>query len=143
MVSGDRQPSTAAAVPAGEVTLVWRPGCASCAAAKEFLTVNGIAFESVNPVESEGAARWSALGSPRIPSLVLDGRTTAIYHTSQVAALLGLTPAGRGEAVRLAWDLAAIAEAWSEQLAALSFDLLDGADALAWAHRPQPHGQRA
>jgi glutaredoxin len=124
VASGDRQPSIAEAGPAGAVALVWRPGCASCAAAKEFLTVNGIAFESVNPVEDEGAARWAALGSPRIPSLVLGGRTTAIYHTSQVAALLGLTPAGRGEAVRLAWDLAAIAEAWSEQIAQLSFELL-------------------
>jgi len=110
--------------PGRAVALVWRPGCASCAAAKEFLTVNGVPFESVNPVEPEGAARWAALGSPRIPSLVLDGQTTAIYHPSQVAVLLGLTPAGRGEALRLAWDLAQIAESWSEELAGLPWELL-------------------
>jgi len=124
VASADRQQSSVEAGPAGAVTLVWRPGCASCAAAKEFLTVHGVPFESVNPVESDGAARWRELGSPRIPSLVLGGHTTAIYHTSQVAALLGLVPAGRGEAARLAWDLAAIAEAWSEQIAGLSHDLL-------------------
>jgi len=114
-----------AAIADRAVTLVWRPGCASCAAAKEFLTVHGIPFESVNPVEAEGAARWSALGSPRIPSLVLDGATTALYHTSQLASLLGLAAAGRGEALRLAWDLSAVLDAWSDLLATLDFDLMN------------------
>jgi hypothetical protein len=126
----DRQHSASAVTspPAAadrELTLVWRPGCASCAAAKEFLTVNGIPFESVNPVEPDGAARWSELGRPRIPSLVLDGATTAIYHTSQLASLLGLTTAGRGEALRLAWDLSSVVEAWSELLAPLDFELMN------------------
>jgi glutaredoxin len=106
------------------VTLVWRPGCASCAAAKEFLTVNGVAFESVNPVEAAGAARWEELGRPRIPSIVLDGATTAIYHVSQVAGLLGMTPSEGGEVTRLAWDLAAVLEAWSAELAAIDWELM-------------------
>jgi hypothetical protein len=114
-------------VSGASVTLVWRPGCASCAAAKEFLTANGIAFESVNPVEAEGAARWQALGSPRIPSIVRGGRTTAIYHVSQVAALLGLAPSQSGEALRLAWELTAVLEAWSDQLAAVGWALITSA----------------
>lgn len=105
-------------------TLVWRPGCASCRAAKEFLTTNGVAFESVNPVEVDGQARWEQLGRPRIPSLVIDGHTTAIYHVSQVASLLNMTAAASAESVRLAWDLAAVLEAWSAQLAAISFDAM-------------------
>jgi hypothetical protein len=109
------------------VTLVWRPGCASCAATKEFLTVNEVPFESVNPVEAEGAARWEALGSPRIPSIVHGGRTTAIYHVSQVAALLGLAPSEGHEPLRLAWDLTAVLEAWSDQLAAIGWDLIASA----------------
>ena len=105
-------------------TLVWRPGCASCRAAKEFLTTNGVEFESVNPVEVDGQARWEQLGRPRIPSLVVDGHTTAIYHVSQVASLLGMTPASSAESVRLAWDLAAVLEAWSDQLAAIDFETM-------------------
>ena len=107
-----------------EVTLIWRPGCASCRAAKEFLESNDVEFESVNPVEDFGAERWAELGSPRIPSIVLDGATTAIYHVSQVAALLGMTPAQGGEAARLAWDIAAVLEAWSDELAAIGWELM-------------------
>jgi glutaredoxin len=107
-----------------DVTLVWRPGCASCAAAKEFLLDNDVEFESVNPVEAAGARRWSELGKPRIPSVVLDGAPTAIYHVSQVAALLGMTPAEGGEAARLAWELAAVLEAWSDQLETMPWELM-------------------
>ncbi len=105
-------------------TLVWRPGCASCRAAEEFLTSNGLEFESVNPVEVDGQARWEQLGRPRIPSLVIDGHTTAIYHVSQVASLVGMTPGESAEAVRLAWDLAAVLEAWSDQLAAIGWETM-------------------
>ena len=105
-------------------TLVWRPGCASCRAAREFLTINSVEFESVNPVEVDGQARWEQLGRPRIPSLVVDGRTTAIYHVSQVASLLGMTAAASAESVRLAWDLAAVLEAWSDQLATIDFQTM-------------------
>jgi len=107
-----------------EVTLVWRPGCASCAAAKEFLQDNDIEFESVNPVEPAGAERWGELGHPRIPAIVIDGATTAVYHVSQVAALLGMTPVQGGEAARLAWDIAAVLEAWSDQLQAMDWDAM-------------------
>jgi glutaredoxin len=105
-------------------TLVWRPGCASCRASKEFLTLNGVEFESVNPTEPTGAARWEQLGRPRVPSLVLEGRTTAIYHVSQIAALVGLATRGSATALRLAWDLAAILEAWSEQLDGIGWELM-------------------
>lgn len=106
------------------MTLVWRPGCASCAAAKQFLIDHGIPFESVNPVEPAGQSRWMELGSPRVPSLLLDERMTAIYHVSQVASLLGLTPAQRTRALRLAWDLSMVVQAWSEQLATISWELM-------------------
>jgi glutaredoxin len=105
-------------------TLVWRPGCASCRAAKEFLASHRVEFESVNPVEAEGQARWEQLGRPRIPSLVLDGHTTAIYHVSQVASLLGMTVADSGKSLRLAWDLAGVLEAWSDQLATIEFQAM-------------------
>jgi glutaredoxin len=107
-----------------EPTLIWRPGCASCAAVKEFLTVNEVAFESVNPTDPDGAVRWAALGRPRVPSLVLDGHTTALYHVSQAAALLGLATAESAQSLRLAWDIAAVLEAWSDDLAAISWQLM-------------------
>jgi glutaredoxin len=107
-----------------DITLVWRPGCASCAAAKEFLELHEVQFESVNPVELAGAERWADLGRPRIPSLVLDGATTAIYHVSQVAALLGMTPAQGGDAARLSWDIAALLEAWSDELLEVDWELM-------------------
>lgn len=106
------------------VSLIWRPGCASCAAAKQFLIDHGVPFESINPVEAEGQERWSELGRPRVPSMLLDGRITAIYHTSQVACLLGLLPAAQGKALRLAWDISTIVEAWSQQLAGIGFELM-------------------
>jgi glutaredoxin len=105
-------------------TLVWRPGCASCRASKEFLTAHGVEFESVNPIEAAGAARWEQLGRPRIPSLVLNGRTTAIYHVSQIAALVGLATGASATALQLAWDLAAILEAWSAQLGEIGWELI-------------------
>jgi glutaredoxin len=105
-------------------TLVWRPGCASCRAAKEFLTANGVEYESVNPVETDGQARWEELGRPRIPSLVFGGHSIAIYHVSQVASLLGITAVESAESVRLAWDIAALLEAWSDQLAAIDFQTM-------------------
>ncbi len=106
-------------------TLVWRPGCASCRASKEFLTAHGVEFESVNPIEAAGAARWEQLGRPRIPSLVLNGRTTAIYHVSQIAALVGLATGASATALQLAWDLAAILEAWSGQLGGIGWELIE------------------
>ena len=48
----------------------WQPGCTSCLRAKEFLKENGIAFESINVREDEGAmvdlARLGAMSIPVI-----------------------------------------------------------------------------
>ena len=46
----------------------WQPGCTSCLRAKEFLKENGIAFESINVREDEGAmADLARLGAMSIP----------------------------------------------------------------------------
>jgi hypothetical protein len=78
---------------------------------KEFLGAQGIAFESV--VISEQRDRWLASGSPPVPTLVVDGVPHVLQHPDQAAQLLGLEiPPALRDAVQVAWDVDAIAQAW-------------------------------
>lgn len=46
----------------------WAPGCTSCLRTKEYLTRNGIAFESINVREDpEGMAKLRAVGASSVP----------------------------------------------------------------------------
>jgi hypothetical protein len=74
-----------------EVVLFWRPGWASCAAAREFLGGTEVEFEAMNAIDGgEGQRRYVDAGSPMIPSLLVGGRTFPIMHPSQIASLLSL-----------------------------------------------------
>jgi hypothetical protein len=64
-------------------------------------------------VISEQRERWLADGSPPVPTLVVDGVPQVLQHPDQAAELLGLeTPPALRDAVRVAWDVDAIAQAW-------------------------------
>jgi len=59
-----------------------------------------------------------------VPSLRVRGAVVPILHVSQIAAELGL-PAPPGlERARLAWDIAAILDAWVERLRGIDWELL-------------------
>jgi hypothetical protein len=64
-------------------------------------------------VISEQRERWLADGSPPVPTLVVDGVPHVLQHPSQAGHLLGLeTPPGLRDAVRIAWDIETVMEAW-------------------------------
>ena len=70
-------------------------------------------FESV--VISEEPERWRAAGSPPVPTLVLDGVAHALQHPGHAAALLGLVPPPElRDALRVAWDVDTVVDAWLE-----------------------------
>lgn len=80
-------------------------------------------FESV--VISEQRERWIADGSPPVPTLVIDGTPHVLQHPSQAGLLLGLeTPPALRDAVRVAWDIDAVAEAFLELVTATPWDAL-------------------
>ena len=62
---------------------------------------------------SEQRERWVADGSPPVPTLVVEGVPHVLQHPDQAAQLLGReTPPAFRDAVQVAWDVDAIAEAW-------------------------------
>jgi hypothetical protein len=64
-------------------------------------------------VIDEQRERWLADGSPPVPTLVVDGVPNVLQHPDQAAKLLGIeTPPALRDAVPVAWDLDAIAQAW-------------------------------
>lgn len=98
----------------------WQPGCSSCLRAKEFLKSHGIAFVSVNVLESDAGFRELAeLGLRRVPIVRRDSEWVdgqVIADVARIAGIaLGATPllppdalVERGDAVmRCAMRLAA------------------------------------
>jgi len=64
-------------------------------------------------VITEQRDRWLAAGSPPVPALELDGVLHALQHPGHAAALLGLeAPPELRDALRVAWDIDTIVEAW-------------------------------
>jgi hypothetical protein len=64
-------------------------------------------------VISEQRERWLADGSPPVPTLVIDGTPHVLQHPSQAGALLGLmTPPALRDAVRVAWDIDSVMQAF-------------------------------
>lgn len=67
-------------------TIYWQPGCTSCLRAKEFLTANGIDYESVNVREDESAMdRIALLGARSIP-VITRGQEFAFAQDIDVLA---------------------------------------------------------
>jgi hypothetical protein len=82
-----------------------------------------VEFESV--VISEQRDRWIAAGSPPVPTLVIDGTAHVLQHPSQAGLLLGLrTPPALRDAVQVAFDIDAVADAWRELVTTTPWDAL-------------------
>jgi hypothetical protein len=81
-------------------------------------------FESVNIREPDEASRWFAAGRPVIPSFLVGGVASPILHVSQLASMLGLEAPAQLEVTRLAWDAAAVLEAWLELIRPLDLETL-------------------
>lgn len=82
-------------------------------------------FEWVNALDGgQGQRRHEELGSPRVPSLVLDGKAIRLLQVSQIASALGLPMPSIGEVHRLAWDTVPILEDWIEVLQNVDWEYL-------------------
>ena len=75
---------------------------------------------------SEQRNRWIAAGSPPVPTLVIDGTPHVLQHPSQAGLLLRLeTPLALRDALQVAWDIDAVAEAFLELVTATPWDALN------------------
>lgn len=73
------------------VKVFWQPGCSSCMRTKEFLTKQGIDFESINVHNNpEGMAELAALGVRSVPVVALAGRYTLCQTFNDVIKFLDL-----------------------------------------------------
>jgi len=69
----------------------WQPGCTSCLRAKEFLKENGIAFESINVREDEGAmADLARLGAMSIPVITRGDEFAFAQEIRDLADFVGV-----------------------------------------------------
>lgn len=73
------------------IKVYWQPGCSSCLRTKEFLTKQGIEFESINVHNNPaGMAELAALGARSVPVVALDGRYTLCQSFNDVVKFLDL-----------------------------------------------------
>lgn len=73
------------------IQVFWQPGCTSCLRTKEFLTKQGIEFESINVHNNpEGMAKLQALGARSVPVVALGGRYTLCQTFGDVIKFLDL-----------------------------------------------------
>lgn len=80
----------AAQAPA-RIKVFWQPGCSSCLRTKEFLTKQGIEFESINVHNNPaGMAELAALGARSVPVVALGGRYTLCQSFHDVVKFLDL-----------------------------------------------------
>ena len=78
----------------------------------------------MNICEPDGAARWADTGRPIVPCLLVGGVASPILHVSQLAAMLGLESPANLEVTRLAWDAAAVLDAWLKLIRQLDQETL-------------------
>jgi glutaredoxin len=70
-------PSSAAPAQPAHIKVFWQPGCSSCLRTKEFLTKQGIAYESINVQDNDAAlAELLRLGARGLPVVSLGDRFT-------------------------------------------------------------------
>ncbi len=68
----------------------WQPGCSSCLRAKEFLKAQGIAYESINVREVDGAmAVLARLGAKSVPVVAAGERFVLAQDLDELAAFVG------------------------------------------------------
>ncbi len=73
------------------VQVFWQPGCSSCLRTKEFLTKQGVEFESIDVHnDPDGMARLQALGARSVPVVALGGRYTLCQSFGDVVKFLDL-----------------------------------------------------
>ncbi len=79
------------ATQSARVQVFWQPGCSSCLRTKEFLTKQGIDFESIDVVnDPTGMAKLHALGARSVPVVALGGRFTFCQSFKDVIKFLDL-----------------------------------------------------
>ena len=82
---------TVAAASSARIKVFWQPGCSSCLRTKEFLTKQGIDFESINVHNNPaGMAELAALGARSVPVVALSGRYTLCQSFNDVVKFLDL-----------------------------------------------------
>jgi glutaredoxin len=73
------------------IKVFWQPGCSSCLRTKEFLTKQGIDFESINVHGNpEGMAQLTALGARSVPVVSLGNQYTLCQSFGDVVKFLDL-----------------------------------------------------
>lgn len=73
------------------IQVFWQPGCSSCIRTKEFLTSNGVAFESIDVHNDPGGReRLLALGARTVPIVARNGEFTYCQTMKDVVAFLEL-----------------------------------------------------
>lgn len=73
------------------IKVFWQPGCSSCLRTKEFLTKQGIEFESINVHNNpEGMAQLAALGARSVPVVALGRKYTLCQSFNDVIKFLDL-----------------------------------------------------
>ena len=73
------------------VQVFWQPGCSSCLRTKEFLTKQGIDFESIDVHnDPTGMDKLRALGARSVPVVALGGKFTMCQSFNDVIKFLDL-----------------------------------------------------
>ncbi|WP_144109788.1 glutaredoxin domain-containing protein [Paraburkholderia sp. BCC1886] len=74
-----------------KIKVFWQPGCSSCLRTKEFLTKQGIEFESIDVHnDPDGRGQLEALGARSVPVVALGGRYTFCQSINDVIKFLDL-----------------------------------------------------
>lgn len=82
---------TAQGAPSARIQVFWQPGCTSCLRTKEFLTAQGVEFESYDVHnDPEGRAKLEALGARSVPVVALAGKYTFAQSLQDVIRFLDL-----------------------------------------------------
>src|ERR1700675_1571648 len=81
-----------AAVASERVRVFWQPGCTSCLRTKEFLTRNGVDYESINVHgNAAGMEELRKLGARCVPVVARGGRFVFAQAIGDVIDFLGLS----------------------------------------------------
>lgn len=82
--------ATPSSTPA-RIQVFWQPGCTSCLRTKEFLTAQGIEFESIDVHnDPQGLEALRALGARSVPVVALGGKFTLAQSIRDVVKFLDL-----------------------------------------------------
>lgn len=82
---------TATQAPSARIQVYWQPGCSSCLRTKEFLTAQGIDYDSIDVHnDPQGLAALRALGARSVPVVALAGKYTLAQSIRDVVKFLDL-----------------------------------------------------